>query len=235
MIPKTIHYCWFGGKPEPADVKKCIASWKKYAPDYALRRWDETNFDVTAHPFTKAAYEAGCWAFVSDYARLKLVYDHGGIYLDTDVELLKSPDALLRHEAFFATEQKDKCVATGLGFGGEKGSAAVAAMLAVYDTVTFDPEKREQLACPILNTKALRERGYVFGGDVQQLPGAAVYPPRYFDPLAPGDTQNLLCGDTYSIHHYSASWTSPGNRLKRRLFRLVGEERILKIKGWLKR
>ena len=89
MIPKVIHYCWFGGKPIPNDVKKCINSWKKKCGDYEIKCWNESNFDVNAHPFTKAAYEAKAWAFVSDYARLKVVYDHGGIYLDTDVELLK--------------------------------------------------------------------------------------------------------------------------------------------------
>lgn len=235
MIPKTIHYCWFGGKPEPADVQKCIASWKKYAPDYTLCRWDESNFDVESHPFPKAAWQAQSWAFVSDYARLKVVLDHGGIYLDTDVELLKSPDSLLENEAFFATQQKDGCVATGLGFGAEQGSSAVAAMLAVYDTVAFHGENREALACPILNTRALEAFGYRFSDAVQKLPGATVYPPRYFDPLAPGDTKNLLCADTFSIHHYSASWTSPVNRLKRRLFRLIGQARILKLKELMKR
>ena len=84
MIPKIIHYCWFGGNPLPTDVKRCIESWKKMCPDYEIKRWDESNFDVNAHPFTKAAYEAKAWAFVSDYARLKVVCDNGGIYLDTD-------------------------------------------------------------------------------------------------------------------------------------------------------
>ncbi len=90
MIPKMIHYCWFGGKPLPKDVLDCIKTWKKYCPDYEIKRWDESNFDVNSHPFMKAAYEAKAWAFVSDYARLKVVYDNGGIYLDTDVELLKN-------------------------------------------------------------------------------------------------------------------------------------------------
>lgn len=89
MIPKIIHYCWFGGKELPIEVKKCIASWRKMCPDYEIIRWDESNFDVGQHPFVREAYKAKVWAFVSDYARLKVVYDNGGIYLDTDVELRK--------------------------------------------------------------------------------------------------------------------------------------------------
>lgn len=90
MIPKIIHYCWFGGNSLPSDVLKCIKTWEKYCPDYEIKRWDESNFDVNSHPFIKAAYESKAWAFVSDYARLKVVYENGGIYLDTDVELLKN-------------------------------------------------------------------------------------------------------------------------------------------------
>ena len=95
MIPKVIHYCWFGGKPLPKDVLDCIASWKKYCPEYEIRQWNETNFDLDCHPFVRSAYNAKAWAFVSDYARLKIVFDNGGIYFDTDVELLKNIDFLL--------------------------------------------------------------------------------------------------------------------------------------------
>ena len=107
MIPKKIHYCWFGKNPLPADVKKCIESWKKYCPDYEIIEWNESNFDITQNPFMKAAYENKAWAFVSDYARLKVVYDNGGIYLDTDVELLKSLDSLLENPCYLAIQQKE--------------------------------------------------------------------------------------------------------------------------------
>ena len=89
MIPKVIHYCWFGGKPLPPLAEKCIASWRKYLPDYEIRRWDETNFDVEAHPYTRDAYAAGLYAFVSDYARFKILFEHGGVYFDTDVEVIR--------------------------------------------------------------------------------------------------------------------------------------------------
>ena len=98
MIPKVIHYCWFGGKPLPKTARKCLSSWKKMCPDYEIKRWDESNFDVNQNRFISTAYEAGAWAFVSDWARLKIIYDNGGIYLDTDIELLKTLDGLLdRH------------------------------------------------------------------------------------------------------------------------------------------
>ena len=120
MIPKIIHYCWFGGNPLPMDVKKCIESWKEKCPDYEIKCWDESNFDVNAHPFTKAAYEAKAWAFVSDYARLRVVYDNGGIYLDTDVELLKNIDFLLPYEGYIGVQQAGCYCTTGLGFGAIK-------------------------------------------------------------------------------------------------------------------
>ena len=125
MIPKIIHYCWFGGKPLPPEVRRCIRSWQRVCPDYEIRRWDETNFDVTAHPFMKAAYEAGAWAFVSDIARLMVVHAHGGIYLDTDVELLRRPDGLLDNGCYVGTQQADGQIATGLGFGAEARDPAV--------------------------------------------------------------------------------------------------------------
>ena len=97
MIPKIIHYCWFGGKELPIEVKKCIASWRKMCPDYEIIRWNESNFDVGQHPFVREAYKAKVWAFVSDYARLKVVYDNGGIYLDTDVETLRNNALKVNH------------------------------------------------------------------------------------------------------------------------------------------
>ena len=118
-IPKVIHYCWFGGNPLPKSAEKCIKSWQKYCPDYEIVCWNEENFDITQNRYAKEAYEAGKWAFVSDYARLKVIFDHGGIYLDTDVELLKNIDFLLRNACFFGIQQQDNMCATGLGFGAD--------------------------------------------------------------------------------------------------------------------
>lgn len=236
MIPKIIHYCWFGGKPLPRDVEQCIASWKKYCPDYEIQQWDESNFDVMSHPFMKAAYEAKAWAFVSDYARLQVVYENGGIYLDTDVELCKSLDELLHNGCYFGTQQVGKVVATGLGFGAEERHPGVLAMMREYDALSFDQDNKEAIACPILNTHAMEVYGYTPQNTVQRLNdiGVTIYPPEYFDPCSPGDAQDLTCEDTVSIHHYSASWTGGKNVLKRRLIRMIGEGRIKQCKALLK-
>ena len=234
MIPKKIHYCWFGGAPLPQDVQACIRSWKKYCPDYEIIRWDESNYDVTGHPFMKAAYEAKSWAFVSDYARLDVIYKHGGIYLDTDVELLKSLDGVRENGCYFGLQQSPLVVATGLGFGGEAGHPALKKMLEEYDEAEFSPERKEALACPILNTRALEKLGYVPSRQVVTVADVRVYPPQFFDPLAPGDTEDLTCEDTVSVHHYSATWTSPGQQLKRKLINLIGQKWIVRLKGALK-
>ncbi len=235
MIPKIIHYCWFGGKKLPENIQKWVASWKRQCPDYEIRRWDENSFDVMAHPFTKAAYEAKAWAFVSDYARLKILYENGGIYLDTDVELLRPLDELLDAPCFVGVQQVDGLVNTGLGFGAEAKSTAVKAMLDIYDHVVYHENNRQALACPLLNTKALERFAAASKSRICRVPELTIYPPRYFDPFAPGKSQNLLCGDTYSIHHYSASWLPPVARLRRKMVELIGQERVAKIKEVLKK
>ena len=116
MIPKVIHYCWFGRGEKPKLAQKCIASWKKFCPDYEIIEWNEDNFDVNMNGYTRMCYEQKKYAFLSDYARLLVVAEHGGIYFDTDVELLVSPDFLLEHEAFWGFETPEY-VASGLGFG----------------------------------------------------------------------------------------------------------------------
>ena len=102
MIPKIIHYCWFGRKPLPPLAVKCIESWKKYLPDYTIKEWNEDNFDINIVPYTREAYEVGKYAFVSDYARFYILYHHGGLYFDTDVEVIRPMDDLVGRGAFLA-------------------------------------------------------------------------------------------------------------------------------------
>ena len=235
MIPKVIHYCWFGNNPLPFEVKKCINSWKKICPDYEIRRWDETNFDVYQNDFIKSAYGSKAWAFVSDYARLKIVYDEGGIYLDTDVELKKSLDELRKNEGFFAIQQEGHYCNTGLGFGAKKENEIVKTMLDLYDDLIYSEENKFSIACPYLNTKALEKYGYSYSDDVIVIHSNLVLPPRFMDPIAPGkNKENLLCNDTVSIHHYSASWMDDKTVRRRKIIRIIGEKRIYKIKKILK-
>lgn len=231
MIPKKIHYCWFGGKELPFYVKECIKTWKKKCPDYEIIRWDESNFDVNAHPFTKAAYEAKKWAFVSDYARLKIVYDNGGIYLDTDVELIKNLDALRKNEFYIGIQQPGMLCATGLGFGATKNNFVVMEMLKSYDDLVFSESKMKDFSCPRLNDVVIRSHGEVNLDNITRLEGLTVYPPRYFDPY--GGT-NLICDDTYSIHHYDASWTDTRNLFKRKIARIIGQNNVIRLKSILK-
>ncbi len=234
MIDKKIHYCWFGGKKLPKDVKKCIKSWKKQCPDYEIIRWNETNFDINCCDFVKEAYKNKAWAFVSDYARLKIIYDNGGIYLDTDVELLKNLDFLLKNDFFIGTQQVEKLYNTGLGFGAIKNNYVVKEMLGEYENLSFDIMKKESIACPYLNSIALKRVGFSSVDKVQKINNCVVYPPKYFDPLSPGISTNLLCDETISIHHYSASWTKYGNRLKRKLINIIGQDKINNLKGKFK-
>ena len=235
MIPKIIHYCWFGEKKLPKDVKTCIESWEKKCPEYKIICWNESNFDIHCHPFVEKAYESKEWAFVSDYARLKIIYDNGGIYLDTDVELLKSLDEVVENECYFAVQQNGAYVATGLGFGSIAGHRALESMLKEYDNIVFDVKKKYEFSCPYLNTAALEAFGYKRKNEIQFLSeGVVVYPPCYFDPYSSGDSKDLMCEKTISIHHYSATWTSGKQRLKRKISRLIGEKNILKIKALIK-
>ena len=132
-IPKVIHYCWFGKGEMPKLAKKCIRSWKKYCPDYEIICWNEDNFDLSQNRYMREAYEAGKWAFVSDFARLKIIYENGGIYLDTDVEIIKPIDDLTVNRGFMGFDEKG-IVATGLGFGAEKGNEIIGEF---FNGITF--------------------------------------------------------------------------------------------------
>ena len=230
MIPKVIHYCWVGKKSLPSDVKKCIASWKKYCPEYEIKRWDESNFDINCHPFVKAAYEAKAWAFVSDYARLKVVYENGGIYLDTDVELIKNLDALLEDPCYIGIQYKGYLCNTGLGFGAARFNPVVHAMMKKYDSITFNIDKKNEFACPRLNNDVICNLGYKKSNNPVHLKDVTVYPPRYFDPYPSGASENLMSSETISIHHYSATWTKGTQRFKRKLVRALGTNRVIAIK-----
>lgn len=237
MIPKIIHYCWFGPNKIGAIGKRCIKSWKKLCPDYELIFWNESNYNVNKNVFCKSAYESGAWAFVSDYARLDIVQKEGGFYLDLDVELLKPLDELIDNECFLGVQQIHKKCTTGLGFGAQKGSVAVKRMLECYDNLIYTDECAEELACPTLNDLVARELGFDYQksqDEIVRLDGLTVYPCRYFDPISMGDDSlNLLCDDTISINRAAYSWGGREKRLRRLLVNRIGLERSLRIKQML--
>ena len=214
MIPKKIHYCWFGGGEKPKSVKKCIASWKKFCPDYEIIEWNESNYDVNSVGYTKMCAVEGKYAFLSDYARLVIIEANGGVYFDTDVELIKPIDFLLENEAFFGLENPDY-VATGLGFGSVAHGEAITAMLREYEP--YLDGKSGTVTCPRLNTDALLRYGLKLDGKMQTVAGALILPSDYMNPYGSNTGIMSKTENTVSIHWYSGSWMSKSQRMKSKI------------------
>lgn len=235
MIPKRIHYCWFGRGEKPKLAKRCIASWKKYCPDYEIIEWNEDNFNIAAYPYAAYCYRQRKWAFLSDFVRLVVVEAHGGLYFDTDVELVRKPDFLLEHEAFFGFENNVH-VATGLGFGAVPHQGTIIAMLNQYLLLESDSDGNFPIiGCPVLNTAALIEMGLQCSGRRQTVAEAEIYPAEYFNPYESSTGRLRRTKETVSIHWYSMSWLSRGQILRskftRPFHRLFGDQCFV----WLKR
>lgn len=209
MIPKTIHYCWFGGKPLPELAQKCIASWKKYCPDYEIVRWDETNFDLDCCDYVREAYAAKMWAFVSDYARFKILYEHGGVYFDTDVELLKPIDDILACGPFmgFEVSNGSSAVAPGLGIAAEPGMTLYKEILDDYHASHFGCNESGRFFTVVKRvTRILENHGRLADQEVNRVDDINIYPPEYFCPLNYYTGELRITENTRSIHHYTASW-----------------------------
>lgn len=216
MIPKKIHYCWFGRNPKPKLAEKCIASWKKFCPDYEIIEWNEDNFDVNMNGYTRMCYEQKKYAFLSDYVRLLVVAEYGGVYFDTDVEVIKPIDHLLEADAFYCFETREY-VASGLGFGSVAHSETIQAMLAEYDFLLDGTEGTR--GCPRLNTSALVKLGLRQDGTLQTVADAMVLPDDYMNPFDSATGILRKTANTVSIHWYSAAWLSPSRRLRTRIMR----------------
>ena len=205
MIPKKIHYCWFGRGEKPKLAQKCIASWKQFCPDYEIIEWNEDNFDVNGNAYVRYCYENKKWAFLSDYARLAVVCQYGGIYFDTDVEVIAPVDELLKNEAFYAFEN-DQYIATGLGFGAEANHVTVRKMIEEYGKAM--PKQGEDFSfvgCPTRNTDALLPLGLERNGTYQVVSGAAILPQDYMNPYEDATGRLNKTANTVSIHWYSKS------------------------------
>ena len=214
MIPKKIHYCWFGRKPLSKQARKCINSWKKYCSDYEIIEWNEDNFDINMNPYTKMCYETKKYAFLSDYARLFVINEYGGIYFDTDVEVIRSFDDLLNAPAFFGFET-EQYVASGLGFGAEPKNSIVQQMIKEYD-LYLDGQHNVAM-CPKLNTKALVKFGLRLDGKEQVLNDGIVYPVDYFNPMSSTTGLINITKNTHSIHKYSMSWLPKHKQIKSKI------------------
>lgn len=235
MIPKIIHYCWFGQKDKPKLVNKCIASWHKYCPDYKILEWSEENVDLDEYPYLRWCYNNEKWAFVSDFARLLIVQKHGGLYFDTDVELIRNPDHLLVYESFFGFENSDY-VATGLGFGSEANHPVLQVMINQYTQLRQkDDGSFSLIGCPIMNTLSLESLGLLKNGAFQTIQGASILPADFLNPYEDATGRMFKTENTISIHWYGKSWLSKGSiirsRITRPLHRLFGIECF----NWLKK
>ncbi len=205
LIPKKIHYCWFGGNPLPDKYKKWMESWKKYCPDYEIIEWNESNYDITKNKYMYDAYKAEKWGFVPDYARLDIIYNHGGIYLDTDVELVANLDDLL-YEKAFAGFERDSYVAFGLGFGAQKGNILIKELRDYYDNIEFVKENGSYVASPVIQTEVLKNRGLVLNGEYQRLKDITIFPEKMLCGKSPETRRILLKSYTKAVHHYEGTW-----------------------------
>ena len=216
----------------PKLAVKCIESWKKYCSGYEIICWNEDNFDISSNRYAKEAYDAGKWAFVSDYVRLKDLYDHGGIYFDTDVELIKPLDPLLAECGYMGFE-RDGLVSTGLGFACEKGNAIVGHMLSDYNDIAFvKPDGSFDFTpCPDRNTAKLKMLGMDITKRNQIFMDMQFFSEEYFCPMDYYTGRKKITPNTYSIHHYTASWTSAKSRRTTLIKRIIGVKLYEKLYG----
>lgn len=249
MIPKVIHYCWFGGNPLPKDALKCIASWKKYFPDYEIKEWNESNFDVNSCPYTKGAYEQKKYAFVSDYARFWVLYNEGGLYFDTDVEVIRNMDHIVEKGSFmgfeksYATQNANPNdmlgVNAGLGMGAESKMLFLKDMLDFYESKTsFTIDEGTVVH---YTTNMLVKYGLVNEHKYQNVAEFNIYPADYFCPMDSTTGLIDLTENTVSIHHFSCSWVDQKtlsfqlHLLKNRMIKMFGPKCVLKVASFFTR
>jgi mannosyltransferase OCH1-like enzyme len=218
MIPKIIHYCWFGRNPLPESAKECIASWKKFLPDYEIKEWNEDNFDVNITTYTAEAYKAKKYAFVSDYARFWILYNYGGLYFDTDVEILKPIDDIVAKGGFMGMEKTegntfDKfdsntvLIAAGLGLGVEKGHTLYKEVLDIYNKKHFITWSGNFTGTVVTTTTNLiLSKTTIIKDKINEFQGIYIYPDEYFDPMNFYTGEITITPNTRSIHKYATTW-----------------------------
>lgn len=236
MLPKIIHYCWFGGKPLPKSAIKCKESWKKFLPEYEIKEWNESNFDVNSIPYTRDAYAAKKYAFVSDYARFYILYHEGGLYFDTDVEIIRPMNDIIEKGAFMSVEipfrklTQAPSINPGQGIGASKGHPVYKEMIDFYQKLSF---YREDGA--IQNYAMIRKISDIFSDagmkaidEVQLLRDTYIYPADYFNPLDELTGKLNITDRTKAIHWYEASWLPSQPIWRKKLKQII--RRILKVK-----
>ncbi len=230
MIQKKIHYCWFGGNPLPEKDQKCIESWHKMCPDYEIIRWDESNYDITKNQYMKEAYDAKKWGFVPDFARLDIIYENGGIYLDTDVELVKNLDELLSCEAFMGFEDGEH-VNPGLCIAAKQYHPTIKKLMNIYSNRKFikSDGTLDLTPSPIMNTDMLIEMGLKCDNSKQVVEGITIFPKDYFCPKDYKTGKLAVTENTYGIHWFNASWQTPHHKRMLKVRRVIGDELYFKL------
>lgn len=235
MIPKIIHYCWFGRGEMPELAKMCIASWKKFLPEYKIKEWNEDNFDLDTYPYVREAYDNKKFAFVSDVARLYALFKEGGIYMDTDVEVLKSFDSFLHHVAFSGYETA-KMISTGI-MASEKGGRWVKDNLDYYLDKHFVKENGHFniITNVITITNNMKSLGLKQDNTYQEFPGLiTIYPKDFFSPKSQDDGKIYLTENTVTIHHYAQSWESQTHRTLRKIILFIGGPKLKKVASFFR-
>ncbi|MCD2502358.1 glycosyl transferase [Clostridium sp. NSJ-145] len=212
-IPKIIHYCWFGRGEKNELFYKCLESWKLYCPDYEIIEWNEDNYNIK-NQYVKDAYKEKKWAFVTDYVRLDVVYNNGGIYLDTDVELVKPLDSLINLHAYFGVESQDLNVNTGLGFGAEKHSSIVKDLRDIYENISFYKGNGELnlTPCTYYSTNYFEKIGYKKNNETQMVQNVKIFSSEILSPYNYKNASMTNSENTISIHWYDASWNDEDNK-----------------------
>lgn len=243
MIPSLIHYCWFGGKPLPRSAIKCINSWKEFFPDYEIKEWNESNYDVRKIPYIAEAYDAKKYAFVSDYARFDILYNYGGLYFDTDVEVIKSYDDILARGAFMGCEVNGDqssgrriLVNPGLGLASDARNPLYKEILEYYKKQSFlnSDGSLNTMTVVTRTTEILKKHGLKNNCGFQTIEGIVIYPKDYFNPRNNNTGVLEKTDETHSIHWYAQSWDTSTERLRSKLtrpiHRVFGEDcfRVLK-------
>ncbi|MBR1626434.1 MAG: glycosyl transferase [Bacteroidales bacterium] len=237
MIPKIIHYCWFGGNPLPKSAIKCIESWKKFFPDYEIKEWNEDNFDVNIVPYTRQAYEMKKYAFVSDYARFWILYHYGGIYFDTDVEVIKSFGDIIEKGAFMGCEMDGNeddypLVAPGLCLGVEKEDTIYKSILDYYSKRNYTEETMTVVG---INTEVLKTFGLQKTEKIQRLGNITIYPQDFFNPLDDATGRLRITENTRSIHWFAKTWVDNYSPLRTKVTRLIHRYFGVNSMKWLKK
>ncbi len=212
-IPKKIHYCWFGKKKIPDKLVNYIMTWKQFCPDYEIIRWDESTYDITKNQYIYEAYRAGKYGFVPDYARLDIIYNYGGIYLDTDIELCKNLDDLLCDNSFFSVDFEG-CVNAGSGFGAVPHNTIISDMMMVYEKEHFINKdgKMNMKPCFHYQNPIIKKYGFEITQRYQNIDGNVLYPCEVLAPIALYSNIERTTKKTHSIHHAELSWVSENDR-----------------------